>query len=143
MRACGTVLLATIAALPIACTLSGSGHAERVDVPISIEMTIVGKPDGACHGAHCNVHYRMTVIDQGTQGVNLLDCTAAGLDADGAQLFETGFSTGAPAGGYTAPGQPYRGSGTLPVNISPKRAASLASLSATCGTFVWHGQAPI
>src|SRR5206468_3887703 len=101
MRVGGALLLASFGVVSIACTPSHGGHAERVDVPISIEMTVAGKPDTDCNGAngaHCTIHFRMTVTDQGTQGVNLLDCTAFGHDPSGSQLFETGFVTGIPAG---------------------------------------------
>lgn len=119
------------------------GRAERVDVPLSVTVTLAQGARSDCHQSGCVIHYRAVVIDQGSQPVYARDCVISGLDSSGRVIFQTPVALGFPAGGYTAQGSPFRGAGSLPKGISPHDALKLSKLSASCSAYVWHGTAPI
>jgi hypothetical protein len=131
------------AVVALASCGGAGGHAERVDVPLSVTVTLAQKARSDCHQSGCLIHYRAVVIDQGSQPVYARDCVISGLDSVGRVIFQTPVSLGFPAGGYTAPGSPFHEAGSLPKSISQRDALELSKLSASCSAYVWHGTPPI
>ena len=125
------------------CGGQGSANAERVNVPLSVNMTLTEAPMSDCHSGKCSIHYRAVVTDEGTQGVYARDCVVRALDPTGGTILETSVVLGFPAGGYTEPGAPFQGEGTLPHAIHRQQATRVSTLSGSCSAYVWHGTPPI
>ena len=127
-----------------AATCGGSGgNAERVNVLLSVTVTLTQAPTRDCHSGKCSIHYRVVVTDEGTQAVYARDCVVRALDPTGRTILQTSVIVGFPAGGYTEPGAPFQGEGALPHPMPRQQAARISALSGSCSAYVWHGTPPI
>jgi hypothetical protein len=131
--ACTTALLA------VACS-PGSGHAERVDVPLHVAVSLVKPATWDCHANRCRLHVKAVIANDGDEHVWAMYCRAVGVDADGAVVTSGVLPTG-PAGFAVDSGHSTTDFTTLPVSM--RQARDVNSLSGTCRAYVWHGLVPI
>lgn len=134
---------ASFVALAIGCSLGpGTSHAERIDVPLSVMMTLGGTVETDCH-ERCTISYRVIVTDEGTEDAYARDCVARALDADGAEALRAPVAIGFPAGGFVQPGAPFEQQGTILVHVPIEVRASITQLDAACLAYRWDGPPPI
>jgi hypothetical protein len=126
----------------VACSGSYlSGHAERVDVPVRVSVSLTEPPTSDCHAHGCALHVKAVITNQGEQHVWAMFCQVVAHDADGAALARLPLS-GPPAGFGVDPGRSTTDVGVVGP-ISKRRAPDVNGLSGACRAYVWHGQVPI
>ncbi len=125
------------------CSMPGSGSAERVNVPLSVTLTLTKPATSDCNAKRCTIHYRAVVTDEGSQAVYGRDCVVRALDPTGRSILQTPVALGFPAGAYTEPGSPFQENEVLPLPIPRPQAARVSTLSGSCLAFIWHGTTPI
>lgn len=143
-RRVGLGAIVLVMSLP-ACHRLGGSNAERVDVPLSVDMRLGRTAKQDCRANSCGISYKMKITEQGTGPVYARDCHALALDSRGHTVFEGDFIASFPAGAYVDPTTPGRIVGVLAPShgLSPNERASVHSLRGSCVAYVWHGEVPI
>jgi hypothetical protein len=127
------------AALMLSGCSRGSGYAERIDVPLHLEISPAATAQHDCGRKSCDISYLAFVTDAGTEPAYARHCTVRALDSSGELILEAPVAIGFPAGGYVEPEQPYRQTGSLGLTLSPRHRARVASLTGSCFAYEWHG----
>jgi hypothetical protein len=145
-RMAGRALVVGCAMLGLAgCAANGgAGHAERVDVPLKVAVSLTHTAKEHCPQANCRLTFRAVITDEGADPAYAMNCVVRALDPNGGVLLQDSHSFPlSPAGAYVAPGQPYSAKGWLQERISPKDRLRIASLDGSCLAYMWHGNPPI
>ncbi len=127
-----------------ACDLgtAGTSHAERIDVPLSVKMSLGATLAEDCH-KRCIISYHAVITNEGSPTAFARDCVARGLDANGIVVIQTPVGLGFPAGAEVTPDQPYESDGTMLTDVSWEARARIVSLDASCSAYRWMGEPPI
>jgi hypothetical protein len=138
-----TAVPLVVGVLLSACSgLGSTSHAERVDVPVTVQIRLAGHSK-LCSKVTCWIHFSAVVTTDSKRGIYARDCSVRALDRAGRVVAEGGAALGFPAGAYTRVGEPYRMMGGTQVRLVGERPVRLDSLEATCSAYVWHGEVPI
>lgn len=140
----GLAAIVLVVALP-ACHPLGGGRAERVNVPLSVNMRLARTAKQDCRKNSCAIRFAVKITEQGTSPVYARDCHAVALDGHGHKVVESDFVASFPAGAYVDPTRPWRSIGTIVPRprLSPKERSRIHSLRGSCVAYIWHGEVPI
>ena len=126
-----------------ACSgLGSTGHAERVDVPVSVQIRLSGRSK-VCRKELCWIHFHAVVTTNSRRGIYARDCRIRAFNRAGRVVAEGGVALGFLAGAYTRAGEPNRMMGGTQVEVTSGVPIRLDALEASCLAYVWHGVVPI
>lgn len=137
----GLTVIALVIALP-GCHRLGGGYGERVDVPLSVSLTLTGTSHTDCQRVWCTIGFKAVVTDDGDQPAYGRDCRLRALDENGKTVLERIFGVGIGPGIYTEPGKPGLTIESLG-QVTLKERTRVRSLEGTCLAYIWHGSVPI
>jgi len=140
----GLAAIVLVIALP-ACHPLGGSRAERVNVPLSVNMRLTRTAKQDCGKKSCAIRFAVRITEQGRSPVYARDCHALALDDHGHTVVQSDFVVGFPAGAYVDPTRPWRSIGSIAFRppLSPKKRSLVHSLQGSCVAYVWHGEVPI
>ncbi len=122
----------------------GAGHAERVDVPLKVAVSLTHTAKEHCLQANCRLTFHAVITGEGADPAYAMDCVVRALDPNGDVVLPDSHSFPlSPEGAYVAPAQPYAAKGWLPARLSRKDRSRIASLDGSCLAYDWHGNPPI
>lgn len=122
--------------------MAGASHAERIDVPLSVKVSLGATAAQDCH-KRCIVSYHAVITNEGSETIFARDGIVRGLDANGTVVVQTPVAFGVSAGAEVTPDQPYVGDGTVLTDVSRDARARIVSLGAACSAHRWVGEPPI
>jgi hypothetical protein len=136
--------LAAVSILMLSCSSRGpSGRAERVDVPVEVQIRWREPHTIRCHHETCFFEYDGVATTASEDVVYARHCVVRALGGAGQVLAEGGNEFGIPAGLEVQAGRATHISGTLALDVERSRRTRIRSLDAVCLAYVWQGEVPI